>query len=270
MAIIKKFWWALVIALQIQWWKNYPLKLTEYTTELEITTDEQTEASNDSLMFQYLFAQEAAARFYLTELMTYRLSVINGTEQTLVGVPPVMVVITPPTEVLGGMMNRTFNKVKNLRSRDGFTSTIATGLKIVGVDYPSFDPSTFVAKGTGKTTYDGNLIGFTKGPYLDGVGIWMQRGSDPLFYLIDKITTGKFLDSQLNLAAGPETRQYYVRGFINNVYVGSPCAPFSLTWTSAPPTTVAAAPGGVGMPAPVVAVAAAAKAIDTNTPPEAV
>ena len=263
----KKNWWSKVIVTQIAWWKNFVIGVTLYQTELEVTVDELAVVTDDSAMFVYVFAQEQEELLYHEKLITYRRTLIDGTPESLIGLPPEMVVLTPPTEVAGGMMNRTFSFVKAIRERAGFTPIIEVALKVVGADIPAFNPTTFIAKGKGKTTYDGNLIGFTKGPFLEGVGIWMQRGSDPLFYFLKDITRGEFLDSQLNLAAGPETRQYFVRGFINNIYVGSPCAPFSLTWTSAPPTVMAAAPTGVGMPAPATD---AAKVADTETPPATV
>jgi hypothetical protein len=232
----KKNWWSGVIATQILWWINFISSLGTYQTELEVDGPELTAKTNDSAMFQYVFAQEKEALAYLDRLMVYRKALIKGPTGTLIGLPPEMVVLTPPVEVEGGMMDRTFDYVKTLRQRDGFTTTIEEALKVVGDDIPAFNGSTFIARGKGKTTFDGNLLGFVKGPWLEGVGVFRMRGEETEYSLLKDITKGEYLDDELNLVAGPETRKYIVRGFINNKYVGSPCPPISLTWTSpAPP-----------------------------------
>ena len=254
-----KYWWSQVIAAEIIWWKNYPLALEEYKVELEVTDPQLLAAQNDSAMFVYVFAQEQEEILYAKKLITYRRALIGGNPQTLIGLPPVMNILTPPAEVDGGMMFRTFAFIRALRDKTGFTTTIAEALKVVGADIPPFDGDTFIAKAKGITTFDGNKLSFTKGPYLDGVGYFRMRGEETEYSFLDKITTGTLLDNELNLAPGPETRWYIARGFINNAYVGSPCVPFSLTWTSPTPP-----------PPPALSAEGAVEPIDKTPPPAAV
>ena len=61
----KKNWWSGVIATQILWWINFISSLGTYQTELEVDGPELTAKTNDSAMFQYVFAQEKEALAYL-------------------------------------------------------------------------------------------------------------------------------------------------------------------------------------------------------------
>jgi hypothetical protein len=233
---LKKPWWSLLIPKQITWWKNYPKALEKYQDELEVTDDELKQAQDDSAMFLYCYAQNANTISYKESFMVYLKDVIYSKKKGGEEASPNLTVLAKPTLVKKGIMPRTFKYIKMLRTRKGFTSTIAVALKVVGEDIAPFNGDTFVAQGKGKTTHDGNLIGYVIGTYLDGAGIFRQRGDDPEFHFIKSIFGGFYLDDEPNLEVGPETRQYHVRGIINNEYVGFPSKPFSLTWTSPPPT----------------------------------
>jgi hypothetical protein len=231
----KKPWWSGVRGDQKAWMVNYPVKMLEYETELEITTDELTQAENDSAMFIYIFTYLDDVRFYLKQLMVYENNILSGLTQSDIGAPPVCPVITVPLSVLTGLLNRTFALMTNLKTRGGYNTLIGTALMIIGDDIAPFNGDTYIANGKVKVNEDGFTFSFLKGPFITGMAISQQRGTDPAFYEIARIFKKGFLWNTLNLEAGPETRNFKTRAFIGNTLVGNSSPVFSGTWTSPPP-----------------------------------
>ena len=98
-----------------------------------------------------------------------------------------------------------------------------------------FDPSTFTPVGKTANTNDYIEVKYTKGPFIDGVEISSQRGSNPDYVSLGRITKTKYQDSRFNLVNGvPEVRKYIIRAFINDKLIGNPSEPFKTTWISPP------------------------------------
>lgn len=229
----KKYWWPADQEGQLAWWTNYPTALTANKVPLGATVPELTKATADSAMFLSLFENEATFRIWVAQYMKYRNDIINGKSQTAIGDPPVLAVLTFPTSVVMGIMQRTFAYIKTLKERTGYNDSIGTALLVIGDDYPGFDPETYVANGKAKGTTDYIKLGFKKGKFIDGVDTYRQRGADPLFHFIGRFLKSGGEDSDLNLVAGqPETRQYYNRAIIGNKQIGVVSPTFKVTWTS--------------------------------------
>lgn len=230
-----KQWWPKTIALQLAWWTNILLKMVTYTTELVITTEERDQLTADAAMFKYLFTHDTTVRTYIAAFMKYRKDILAGKIGADLGDPPVMPITLVPASVFSALLNRTFGLVNSFKLRGGYTESIGKDMLIIGEDIPAFDPETYVANGKGKTTFDGNIIKFTKGVFIEGMGVFCQRGTNPDFIELIRITKTGYLDNRLNLAKGPESRVYYLRALIGDTFVGEPSPTFTLTWTSPPP-----------------------------------
>jgi hypothetical protein len=228
-------WWPARKADQRIWMVNYPAKMLLYQDELVITTDELTQADDDSAMFIYLLDYIEDVRLYLKELTVYENNVLSGASQAVIGAPPVCPTLTVPLSVVRGMLNRTFALMTNLKKRAGYNTSIGTGLKIIGADIAPFNEDTYIANGKVKVNENGFKFTFVKGPFITGMAISQQRGTDPAFYEIARVTVNGFLLNTLNLEAGPETRNFKMKAFIGNTLVGNSSPVFSATWTSPPP-----------------------------------
>jgi hypothetical protein len=55
----------------------------------------------------------------------------------------------------------------------------------------------------------------------DGVIIESKRGSETTFSLLGSDTEPPYVDTRVNLAPGPETRQYRARYFLNDAPIGN-------------------------------------------------
>jgi hypothetical protein len=240
-----KYWWPATIANQLLFWANFISKLPMYATALNITTDEITAMGKDAASFIYLYTYEAVVRAFLAAFMTYRRNLLTGKTPADIGAPPVCLIDTVPTPVLSALLNRLFAFVVLLKAQPGMTEAIRKDLQIVGDDIAPFVPADYIANGKSKVAEDGIIINFTKGLFIDGVAVFMQRGSDPAFYEIIRISKKGYMITSLNLAPGPETRNFKTRAYIDNVLIGFSSPVFSATWTSPPPPpTVAAAKDG--------------------------
>jgi hypothetical protein len=234
MAIVKKkAWWPSTRVKQSEWWANYKLKLVTYTTELEITVDELAAADADEAMFQYLYDCENMINDFKGTLGTYKKNLLKGKIPADIGAPPSFTLPAAPATVNSAMMDRSFTFVKNLKSRDGFTATIGDAFKIIGDDIAPFDPTAYTPAGKAKNTNDYIECKYTKGPFINGVEISSQRGANPDYVVLGRITKTTYQDSRFNLVNGvPEIRQYIIRAFIDDKLIGNPSPPFKTTWIS--------------------------------------
>ena len=229
----KKYWWPKDQEGQIAWWTNYPTALTANKVALGASAGELTTATNDSAMFLSLYENEATFRIWVAQYMKYRVDIVTGKTQDNIGAPPVLVVLTYPTTVVMGMMDRTFAYIIALKKRTGYNDTIGTALLVIGADYPGFDPETYEANGKATGTTDYVKLTYKKGKFIGGMETWRQRGTDPKFYSLGKFVTSGGKDADLNLVAGqPEIRQYYNRAFIGLNLIGVVSPTYKVTWTS--------------------------------------
>ena len=232
----KKPWWPGTIELQKSWFANYALHLPDYTAALSLTVPELDQVAKDAAIFKYLFDQDDESLSYKAELMAYRVKILFSKEQIAGGAVPTFTVITIPPLVLTGLLTRQFNFIKGLKTRSGMTSIIRTALRIDGADLEPFDPDTYVANGKAKVFYDKVRIRYTKGPYIQGMGIFIQRKPTEEFKLLKKVTKVFWDYKEANPVFDvPELLSFKTQAMLGDEFVGEPSPPFSVTWLAPPP-----------------------------------
>jgi hypothetical protein len=114
----------------------------------------------------------------------------------------------------------------------GFTPAIADQLRAVGTT-TTFDPSTY--KPTFKIRLDaGNIrLDWTK-KGVTAVHIYARLRGQPGWTLIGMDTSSPYIDGrELAVATVPETREYKLRGVLNDVEIGLDSDIQSITWSGA-------------------------------------
>jgi hypothetical protein len=242
---VTKPWWPHVIALQLSFWANFISKLPTYASRLSISDEQIDSIVEDEAVFRYLFEYDVTFRIFIKAFMTYRKNLLSGKTPADIGSPPVCPITIVPTNVLSGLLNRLFSFVNLIKANKGYTSAIGKDLRIIGADIAPFVEDDYIANGKAVEGMDGILINFKKGLFIDGMAIFCQRGTDPVFYELIRITKSGFLINSLNLAPGPETRKFKTRAFVGNKLIGKYSPKFSATWTSPLPPTAKKAKEGV-------------------------
>ena len=234
----KKPWWPKTIADQLLFWLNFNLRLPEFTTQLALTVPELAQIVKDAAMFKYLYQYEEEFRVYMVQFLAYRKLILGGKSAADIGAPPVCPVLTVPASTVTAMLFRLFGFVKSIKQRAGYNTSIGGALKIIGADIEPFVPADFVSNGKGKGTVDGIVINFVKGMFIDGMAIFEQRGTDPVFHELIRVPKKGYIINSYNLIAGkPETRNYKTRAYIGLDLIGEFSPVFSVTWTSPLPPT---------------------------------
>ena len=174
---------------QIVWLRNYRNKLPNHETVLGYTDDDVTaiQADCDRLIWLLETFQEATQSFAQSVTAHIRL-MQNGIGNTLVTPPAFSLPATPvpPANVLPGAFKRLTAFIRNLKTRPGYTDSIAQDLGVVGAEQPAPDAQTTKPAIKALLMTGGHVEIQWKKLSFTGVRIEVDRGTGQwLFLAID-------------------------------------------------------------------------------------
>jgi hypothetical protein len=232
MARKRKSWWPKDLPGQLKWFPIFIKMINTYGEVLKITDDELESATKDCAAFISYFTIDTQLKNYKKACDAYRKNSLKGKTQVDIGDFPVWNPVIPTQKVMSGLLVRTFNFVKSIKTRKGYNAVIGTAGKILGDNITPIDKDKYIPKLKGKAFYSFVALYLFKGQ-TDGHGVFCQRGKDPEFYEIGFTSKNKFKDSLPNInPKKPEIRCYKVRARIGNDYIGNFSGVVEILWMS--------------------------------------
>jgi hypothetical protein len=176
---------------------NFAGKLPTYSATVGVSNAESTAVQADALFWAYVLEGKNQFDLFSSNWTTYKnLARSGGAPLGAVPVAPTLPAAPPvvPADIFG----RLGRLVSRIKKHPGYTDAIGQDLGIIGAEQP-FDPSTM------KPVLDLTLqaghpnVGWKK-QGMDGIEIWVDRGSGFVFLAVDTIPD--YLDTAPLPAAG--------------------------------------------------------------------
>jgi hypothetical protein len=167
------------------WLNNLSGKLPTYQAAAGLTAADAASVTADAAFFTYALNAQIQIAAYAQQWTAYKNSARNGNAPAL-GLAPVAPNLSiAPAEVAPGIFGRATALVARIKTAPGYTDSIGQALQLIGADNP-VDPTTL------KPVLDVELdagqvdISWTK-QGMDGLEIWVDRGTGFVFLAIDTI-----------------------------------------------------------------------------------
>jgi hypothetical protein len=204
---------------QPEWHHNFLSKLPNYATVLELSPAQLTAALADNLTLEYAVGPWITNVRDYAPACTAALEVLAGGTGGGEFVFPLFILPPPPTlpvgadPVIPGALDRTFNLVKGIKSKPGYTLAIGIDLGIVGEEAATeYTRPSFTLKLEGVGPAGCNCVKLRHKKYGHyAVAIYSKRGTGDWELLAISRET-PYLDERALLVPGqPEIRQYKMR-----------------------------------------------------------
>lgn len=205
---------------RVLWMQTFRAALPQYATTLGLTAAELQNAERDIDYFVYTVQAMNDAEQYMLAMTQYRYSMRSNTSQaTIVPMPALPVVASPPPAVPPGIVGRINTLVLHIKRSAGYTTSIGQALQLIPPATVS-DPNEEIPTLTVRLDNGRPYLKWKK-KMFDGMTVYVDRGDGNGFVRNTRTVKRDFLDT----APLPEgeikvTWIYKIRGFIGDDELG--------------------------------------------------
>lgn len=205
---------------RVLWMQGFNAALTQYATTLGLTAAELQNVQRDIAYYIYTVQVSNDARQYLQALRQYMLSMRSNTVQaTVVPMPTLPVVASPPPAVPPGIIGRINTLVLRIRRAAGYTAAIGQALNIIP-PVAVFNPADAIPEFTIRLDGGHPFLKWKKGVF-DGMVVYVDRDDGNGFVqLVHTVKTGYLDVTALPANAFSVNWSYKIHGFIGDDEVG--------------------------------------------------
>jgi hypothetical protein len=202
---------------------NFALKKAVHKTTLGFSNAEVTATENDALMFSFLVNTINELKRDMQEIVKYKDLLRDGPRGTPLGAFPSFTSTSGavvPTLVPADIFLRVSQDVKRIKGSPNYTTAIGEDMGIIGpVD--SFNADTYKPIIKAKAFNGYVRIAFVKQDVaIDRVNIYTRFKGQSIWVFLSTATLSPYNDSRPLNDDVPETREYMVRGVVNDAEVG--------------------------------------------------
>ncbi|MEQ1606794.1 MAG: hypothetical protein ABL999_18170 [Pyrinomonadaceae bacterium] len=193
--------------------QNMAIKLPGFQVTLGLTLAEVATLGSDADNYNYIISTAPQVNDTKDAFYSFKSELIDGEPDTTAIVPPVFPIIATPDPALPGIIRRTRNLIRRIKSAPGYTPIIGEDLGLVIDDAAPLDPENLTASLSLKALSDSRVeITFSK-QGLSGMRVEFKRKNDANWGLagIFIVSPGFHVEPSIP-EDEPESRQY--RGYL--------------------------------------------------------